>query len=86
MLRSFLSGVKDHLNIGGEAWLVISDIAEHLGLRSREQLLEWIALGGLKVVGRIDTRPVHGRARDQEDTLYQVRSQEITSLWRLQSI
>lgn len=85
MLRSFLSGVRDHLNIGGEAWLVISDIAEHLDLRSRDQFLEWIALGGLKVVGRIDARPVHGRARDQEDPLYQVRSKEITSLWRLQS-
>jgi len=35
MLRGFLAGLADHLAPGGEGWLVLSDFAEHLGLRSR---------------------------------------------------
>lgn len=42
MLRGFLAGLAAHLADGGEGWLVISDIAELLGLRSRQQLLAWI--------------------------------------------
>ena len=83
MLRGFLSGLKDHLTPGGEGWLIMSDLAEHLGLRPREQLLEWIAVAGLKVLGRSDVRPVHGKAADTTDPLHAARSAELTSLWRL---
>ncbi|MGO4376955.1 methyltransferase [Pseudoduganella sp. RAF53_2] len=83
MLRGFLAGLKDHLEPGGEGWLVMSDLAEHLGLRPREQLLGWIAAGGLKVLGRTDVRPVHPRAADPSDPLHAARSAELTSLWRL---
>src|SRR5205085_8093396 len=62
MLKGFLAGLKDHLLEGGEGWLILSDLAEHLGLRSREQLLGWIGDAGLAVAGRHDIRPVHPKA------------------------
>jgi methylase of polypeptide subunit release factors len=83
MLRGFLAGLKDHLLEGGEGWLILSDLAEHLGLRSREQLLGWIAAAGLAVAGRHDIRPVHPKASDPDDPLAGARMLEVTSLWRL---
>ena len=83
MLRGFLAGLAGHLLPGGEGWLILSDLAEHLGLRPREQLLRWIADAGLVVLGRIDTRPQHPKAQDPGDPLHAARSLEITSLWRL---
>jgi methylase of polypeptide subunit release factors len=86
MLRGFLAGLADHLEQGGEGWLILSDLAEHLGLRSREELLGWIAAAGLKVSGRIDTRPRHPKAADRDDPLHAARAAELTSLWRLRPI
>jgi len=83
MLRGFLSGVGAHLSEGGQAWLILSDLAEHLGLRSREQLLGWIAQAGLSVDHRLDTRPKHGKAQRSDDPLHAARSAEVTSLWCL---
>jgi SAM-dependent methyltransferase len=83
MLRGFLDGLAAHLETGGEGWLILSDLAEHLGLRPREQLLGWIAAAGLKVIDRLDVKPVHPRAADPDDPLYAARSAEVTSLWRL---
>lgn len=86
MLRRFLAGLAGHLEPGGEGWLVISDLAEHLGLRTREELLSLIAGAGLRVVGRHDTSPRHARATDAKDALHAARRAEITSLWRLAPI
>jgi methylase of polypeptide subunit release factors len=83
MLRGFLDGLAEHLAPGGEGWLILSDIAEHLGLRSRDELLAAIDGAGLKVVGRIDTRPHHPKAADPDDPLHAARAAEVTSLWRL---
>lgn len=83
MLREFLNGLPGHLSPGGEGWLVISDLAERLGLRSREDLLGWIDAAGLEVVGRADTVPTHGRSADTSDPFHAERSAEITSLWKL---
>ena len=83
MLRGFLAGVAEHLIVGGEAWLVLSDLAERLGLRTREELLEFIKLGGLKVVERLDARPTHKKIADEDDPLHAARAAEVTSLWRL---
>jgi methylase of polypeptide subunit release factors len=85
MLRGFLAGLKDHLAQGGEGWLILSDFAEHLGLRSREMLLEWIAHAGLEVAGRDDIRPRHPKASDPSDPLFRARAAEVTSLWRLKA-
>ena len=83
MLRGFLAGLGAHLEPGGEGWLILSDLAEHLQLRTREQLLEWIAQGGLKVLGRQDVKPRHGKSADASDALHAARAAEVTSLWRL---
>ena len=83
MLRGFLSGLREHLTPKGEAWLILSDLAEHLGLRSRESLLQWIDEGGLQVLGRQDTHPKHGKVNDIDDPLHLARVAEVTSLWRL---
>ncbi|MBS0322186.1 MAG: class I SAM-dependent methyltransferase [Proteobacteria bacterium] len=83
MLRDFLAGLAAHLAPGGEGWLVLSDLAEHLALRTREQLLAWIAGAGLVVAGRLDARPRHPKAGDANDALHAARAMEVTSLWRL---
>ncbi len=83
MLRSFLNGLAAHLEEGGEGWLIISDLAEHLGLRSREELLAAIEAAGLKVLGKLDVKPHHPRVSDTSDPLHAARAAEITSLWRL---
>ncbi|GAB3449214.1 class I SAM-dependent methyltransferase [Massilia solisilvae] len=85
MLRTYLGGLAAHLLEHGEGWLILSDLAEHLGLRSREQLLGWIDGAGLEVIARLDTRPVHGKASDPDDPLHAARSREVTSLWRLRA-
>ncbi|VFR44222.1 Protein-N(5)-glutamine methyltransferase PrmC, methylates polypeptide chain release factors RF1 and RF2 [plant metagenome] len=85
MLRGFLDGLAAHLAPGGEGWLILSDLAEHLGLRSREALLGWIAAAGLAVAGRLDARPEHPRAADASDPLHAARAAEVTSLWRLRA-
>ena len=83
MLRRFLAGASERLAATGEIWLILSDIAEHLGLRSRDELLGWIGAAGLVVAGRLDTRPHHPKTRNNTDALHKARAQEITSLWRL---
>ena len=83
MLRGFLGGLAAHLAPGGEGWLILSALAEHLGLRSRDELLGWIGAAGLTVLGRLDTRPQHPKASDCSDPLHAARAAEVTSLWRL---
>lgn len=83
MLRGFINGLAAHLAPGGEGWLILSDLAEHLGLRSRAELLALFDEAGLKVVGRMDIRPHHPRASDATDPLHVARAAELTSLWRL---
>lgn len=83
MLKAFLAGLAGHLTPGGEGWLVISDLAEQLGLRSRQELMTWIDNGGLQVLAKLDTPPKHPRSMDRSDPFFAARSQETTSLWRL---
>lgn len=83
MLRGFLQGLAGHLAPGGEGWLILSDLAEHLDLRSRNELPELFVRSGLQVLGRKDVRPVHPRASDSDDPLHTARAAEVTSLWRL---
>ena len=83
MLRGFLGGLRERLAPAGEGWLVLSDLAEHLGLRSRDELLALFTAGGLVVRDRLDVRPRHPKAADASDPFAAARSQEVTSLWRL---
>ncbi len=83
MLRGFLQGLAAHLEPGGEGWLVLSDLAEHLGLRTRAELLEAFEAAGLQVADWLEARPRHARVSDATDALHQARKAEVTSLWRL---
>ncbi len=83
MLRAFLTGLAAHLEPGGEGWLILSDLAEHLGLRTREALLAAFEAAGLEVAGRLDARPAHRKAADRSDPLHAARAAETVSLWRL---
>jgi methylase of polypeptide subunit release factors len=83
MLLGFLNGLAEHLTPEGEGWMIISDLAEHLELRSREFLLQAIKQAGLRVVGKLDARPKHPKAFDDSDLLHEARAAEVTSLWRL---
>lgn len=83
MLRGFLGGLAEHLEPGGEGWLILSDLAEHLGLRTHEALLAMFDAAGLAVIARHDIRPRHPRAADADDPLHAARAAEVTSLWRL---
>ena len=83
MLKGFLGGLKNHLITDGEGWLILSDLAEHLGLRARDELLKWIEQAGLMVASRVDIKPKHKKVFEQTDMLHLARAAEVTSLWRL---
>ena len=83
MLRGFLNGLAAHLVPDGEGWLILSDLAEHLGLRSRAELLAAVNAAGLKVLSKSDVKPHHPRITDVEDPFHAARAAELTSLWRL---
>ena len=86
MLNGFLSQLKEHLLPEGEGWLILSDLAEHLQLRSREELLSWIVAAGLRVIEKRDARPNHPKVSDASDPLHHARKAEVTSLWRLAAV
>ncbi len=83
MLKGFLNGLKAHLNDNGEGWLILSDFAEQLGLRTRDDLLAWISAADLKVIDKMDTKASHNKTLDATDPLHAARKAEVTSLWRL---
>jgi len=63
MLREFLDALPEHLESGGEGWLILSDLAEHLGYE-RGRSYSPCSRAELRVVGSTqcaaDTSP-HGR-------------------------
>jgi methylase of polypeptide subunit release factors len=83
MLWGFLHGLSLHLAPEGEGWLILSDFAEHLGLRTRAELLAAIDAAGLRVLSKSDVKPYHKRVADTSDPLHAARAAELTSLWRL---
>ncbi len=85
MLKGFLNGLVGHLNPKGEGWLIMSDIAEHLGLRTHEALLAMIENAGLTLIEKLDIKPTHPKTQDKTDALYAARAKEVTSLYRLKA-
>jgi SAM-dependent methyltransferase len=83
MLRGFLAGLAAHLAKDGEGWLILSDLAEHLGLRSRDELPALFEAAGLRVLGKLDARATHRGVSDADDPFHFARAAEVTSLWRL---
>lgn len=83
MLKRFLGGLRDHLEVDGEGWLIMSNFSELLGLRGDRELGDLFESAGLRVVGKRETHPTHGKASDTADPLHAARAAEVTSLWRL---
>jgi len=82
-LARFLEGLAAHLAPGGEGWLILSDLAERLGLRAEGELERQLEAAGLEVAGGIEAAPRHPRSRDASDPLHEARSKEVTALRRL---
>lgn len=84
-LLGFLRGLSEHLTPGGRGLLIISDLAEHLGLREPGWLEAQIADAGLAIASRTSAQPKHGKAKDRTDPLHAARSRETTTLYELTS-
>jgi methylase of polypeptide subunit release factors len=82
-LERLVLGLPERVADGGEAWIVISDLAERLGLRPAGHLEALAAAAGLRVTDVRETRPSHRRTRDEADPLHAIRSREVTRLFRL---
>jgi methylase of polypeptide subunit release factors len=82
-LRRLLEGLPRRLETDGEAWLLLSDLAERLELRSRQELTDAFEAAGLRVVHRSDAPASHPRTRAADDPLHAFRRAETVSLWRL---
>ena len=81
MLSAFVRGLPDHLTEQGEAWLVVSDLPELLGLRDPGALPALVRAAGLVVRDRI-AAPTALRGHD-DDPLAELRNRETIALWRL---
>jgi SAM-dependent methyltransferase len=84
VLDRFVRGVGQHLRPDGEAWLILSDLAEHLGLRRPDHVPALIDAAGLTVRERISTRS-SSRRRGGDDPLAELRGREQLHLWRMTS-
>ncbi|MFT3713675.1 MAG: class I SAM-dependent methyltransferase [Archangium sp.] len=83
MLSAFLSGLREHLTPGGRGALIISNLAELLGLRESGALEAQFAAKGLRCVRKINQPAKHGKSKDVDDPLHAVRSKEVTTLYEL---
>lgn len=86
MLKGFLQKARLHLEPGGQIWLIMSDLAQLLGLRAADALPQLFGAYGLRVVDVYETKPTHARASDGSDPLHEARARETTSLWCLAPI
>jgi SAM-dependent methyltransferase len=83
VLDRIVAALPERLTPGGEGWIVISDLAERLGLRPAGWLETLAARAGLLLDGVLETRPTHSRTLDASDPLHEARAAEITRLYRL---
>ena len=82
-LERLVLGLPERLAQGGEAWIVISDLAELVGLRPPDHVAALASRAGLRITDVREARPAHPRARDPDDPLHAVRAREVTRLHRL---
>jgi SAM-dependent methyltransferase len=83
VVARLVAGLDSHVRQGGEAWIVISDLADRLGLRPPGHLAALATAAGWSAEPALSTRAEHPRAKDAADPLHAARSAEITTLWRL---
>lgn len=103
MLFGFLRGASGHMRVNysaktagrqSESWLIISNLAEHLQLRKREELLQAIDEGGLEIAEVREAVPTVARRKRVEQVKRRgkelifskvdaARQAEVTYLFRL---
>ncbi|HSM91256.1 MAG TPA: methyltransferase [Anaeromyxobacteraceae bacterium] len=83
LLDRIVADLPIRLTPGGEGWIVVSDLAERLGLRRPGHVEALAARVGLDVADVLEAAPSHPRARDTSDPLHAARSREVTRLYRL---
>jgi SAM-dependent methyltransferase len=84
MLKGFLSGLNKHLAPKGRGALIISNLAELLGLREPGALEALFVEYGVKCIETFEIGAKHGKAKDKSDPLHEARSKEITAMYLLQ--
>jgi methylase of polypeptide subunit release factors len=82
-LNGFLSGLRAHLTARGQGWLVLSNLAELLGLRPEGALEQAFSQAGLGISWTREAQPKHPKAYDKSDPLHAARSRERTRLFCL---
>ncbi len=83
-----IAGLPDHLEPGGEAWLLVSDLAERLGLRPPGAIEAMAGQAGLCVASTASTAAAHPRAKESResarrgtaDAVARARAAEVTRL------
>lgn len=85
MLKAVLQQAHAHLNPNGELWLIMSDLAEHLGLRQKDELTQMFASQHWRIAHIAQTQATHRKAHDPNDPLAFARQKENTFLYCLQS-
>jgi SAM-dependent methyltransferase len=85
-LGRFLTGLPTHLESNGLGCLLISNLAELLGLRSGDYLSKEIERAGLRIAWKKEAPAAHPRSQDTEDRLHAVRSKEVVTLYGLAAI
>ncbi len=82
-LSRFLAGLSAHLAPGGVGYLLISNLAELLGLRAPDFLQRELEQAGLRVDWKKEAPASHPRSKDPGDRLHAVRSREQIALYAL---
>jgi hypothetical protein len=91
MLHGFLKGLHRYLLPKGEGWLIMSNIAEIVGLRSRESFLQTVEQSGLIVLRKFDycasnilyeKEDEKDDSDDANDIMITARKKEVISVWK----
>ena len=82
-LGRFLEGVGGHLGPAGQAWLILSDLAERLRLRLPNFVEQAAERSGLAVLDRSVVPARQSRFDDRDDALHAERSRETIALFVL---
>lgn len=83
-LEAFLAGLTSHLAPGGRGVLILSNLAELLGLRPAGALEQAFERHGLTCTARFEQPAKHGKSKDTSDALHEARSREVTTLFVLE--
>ena len=81
LVQRWLAGLSEHLTEDGRGILLVSDLAERIGLREEGALQGWIDAAGLQVVDRWDAPAGRHKEADPKDPLAVARAAERVWAW-----